>query len=255
MITRFAAALAAALLVAGAARAETIVIDDTTAGTVIDGILDGFPFPPPGLAPDGVGDFLGNALAVALLPGVTEERGIVELPLAPLAGLTSVDIQEATLTFNIDDVVSTFGPGTTFDGTAAETIVLFRYAGNGVIDLADFGNVAGSPLAVVSTTSLGTITDATLAVSGPLQFEVDVTAALGTLLDASATHFGLVFTTTDARRAGAAEAEVVERSAGVGQDAARLPVGHRQGRQQARLDRAQGPGQVPRRRPQSRRRC
>jgi hypothetical protein len=186
------------LTLVGVARADTIVIDDTTAGTVIDGILDGFPFPPPGLAPDGVGDFAGNALAVALQTGVTEERGIVELPLAPLAGLTSADIASATLTFNIDDVLTTFGPGTTFDGTAASTIVLFRYSGNGTVDLADFGNVVGAPLAVVSTTSLGTITDATLGASGPLSFDVDVTSALGTLLDGSATFMGLVFTTSDA---------------------------------------------------------
>lgn len=194
-------ALACALgltLMAGAACADTFVIDDTTVGTVYDGILDGFPFPPPGTTPDGTGDFAMNALAVALQTGVTEERGIAELPLASLAGLSSADIQSATLTFNIDDVVGTFGPGTTFDGTAAESIVLFRYSGNGTIDLADFGNVAGAPLAVVSTTSFGTITDATLAVSGPLEFEVDVTAALGALLDGSATHLGLVFTTGDA---------------------------------------------------------
>ncbi|MBX3026825.1 hypothetical protein KF840_18105 [bacterium] len=190
--------LALGLAFAASARADTIVIDDSTAGTVIDGILDGFPFPPPGLAPDGIGDFAGNAMAVALQPGVTEERGIVELPLAPLAGLASSDIATATLTFNIDDVIGTFGPGTTFSGVAASTIVLFRYAGNGVIDLADFGNVAGAPLAVVDTTSHGVITDATLAVTGPLFFHVDVTAALRALLDGHATHMGIVFTTTDA---------------------------------------------------------
>lgn len=192
------AALALGIALTTAARGATIVIDDTTAGTVIDGILDGFPFPPPGVTPDGVGDFAGNALAVALQTGVTEERGIVELPLAPLAGLTSADIQSATLTFNIDDVLTTFGPGTTFDGTAASTIVMFRYSGNGTVDLADFGNVAGAPLAVISTASLGAITDATLAVSGPLRFDIDVTAALGTLLDSSASFIGFVFTTNDA---------------------------------------------------------
>jgi len=195
-----ALALGMALAALGArpALADVIVIDDTTAGSVVDGILDGFPLPPPGLAPDGNGDFAGNAFAVALQTGVTEERGIVELALAPLAGLTSSDIASATLTFNIDDVVGTFGPGTSFDGTAASSIVLFKYSGNGTIDLADFGNVAGAPLAVVSTASFGTITDATLALSGPLQFTVDVTGALGALLDSSATHFGLVFTTNDA---------------------------------------------------------
>ena len=191
----------ACVLAVNGAQADTFLIDDTTAGTVYDGILDGFPFPPPGLAPDGAGDFTGNALAVAVQTGVTEERAIVELPLAALAGLTSADLDTAVLTFNIDDVVATFGPGTSFDGTAAATIVLFRYSGNGAIDLADFGQVAGAPLAVVSTTAFGTITDATLAVSGPLQFNVDVKAALGALLDGSATHMGVVFTTNDAASA------------------------------------------------------
>lgn len=191
----------ACVLAVGSAQADTFVINDTTVGSVYDGILDGFPFPPPGLAPDGAGDFTGNALAVALQTGVTEERAIVELPLASLAGLTSADLDTAVLTFNIDDVVGSFGPGTTFDGTAAATIVLFRYSGNGTIDLADFGQVAGAPLAVVSTASFGTITDATLAASGPLQFDVDVKAALGALLDGSATHMGIVFTTNDASSA------------------------------------------------------
>src|SRR5262245_45915308 len=89
---------AAALCLAfgGAARADTFELNENTVGTVIDGILDGFPFPPPGTAPDGAGDFAGNALAIALQTGVTEERGIVEMPLASLAGLGSADIATAT---------------------------------------------------------------------------------------------------------------------------------------------------------------
>jgi hypothetical protein len=178
------------------ARADIVVVGGD-AGTIYDGILDGFPFPPPGVAQDGTPDFVGNALGIALQTGVTEERGVAEFPLDDLAGLTSADIVSATLSFNIDDVVTTFGPGTSFDGTAAETIVLFSYNGNGVIELADFNNVAGAPLFVVDTTSLGVINDTSLATSGPLLFDIDVTAALGALLDASATDIGIVWTTND----------------------------------------------------------
>lgn len=191
-------ALAANMALATAVSADTIVIDDTTAGAVYDGILDGFPLPPPGTTPDGIGDFTGNALGVCLQSGVTEERGIAELPLAPLAGLTAADIASATLTFTIDDVVGTFGPGTTFDGTAASTIILFSYSGDGTITTGDFGNVVGAPLEVVSTTSFGTITDASLASSGALAFTVDATAELQALLSANATHMGFVFVTNDA---------------------------------------------------------
>lgn len=196
-LTRTIQIAVAAALAAAPAAADIITIDESDGGTVYDGILDGFPFPPPGMAQDGTPDFTGNALGIALQTGVTEERGIVEFPLDELAGLGSGDIVSATLTFNIDDVLTTFGPGTTFDGTAASTIVLFSYSGNGVVDLPDFNNVVGAPLSVVSTTSLGTITDATLALSGPLAFDVDLTAALGGLLDGSATHIGIVFTTND----------------------------------------------------------
>lgn len=189
---------ASLLLFSTRAHADVVVINDATVGSVYDGILDGFPLPPPGVAPDGAGDFTGNALAVALQTGVTEERGITELPLAPLAGVTSATLQSAILTFNIDDVVSTFGPGTSFDGTAASSIVVFAYSGNGAIDLADFGNVVGAPLAVIDTTALGVITDATLSVSGPLTFTIDATAVLGALLDGgTATHVGFVFATQD----------------------------------------------------------
>jgi len=181
-------------LAADAARADTIVIDDTTVGSLFDGLIDGFP----GLATfDGTADLAGNALGVGLQNGVTEERGIAEVPLAPLAGLGSPDIASATLTFNIDDVVTTFGPGTNFDGTAPETLVLFSYSGDGVIDLSDYQNVAGAPLAVVDTTSAGVITDASLAASGPIFFDVDVTAALQAALDSADTHFGIVWATQD----------------------------------------------------------
>jgi hypothetical protein len=190
-------ALGVLLATTSAVHADVFVIDSAAAGSLFDGLIDGFPLPPPGTPPDGIADFAGNPLAVALQSGVTEERGIAELPLASLAGLGSADIASATLVLNIDDVISTFGPGTTFDGTAAESIVVFSYSGNGAIDLADFENVAGTPAGVVDTTPHGVITDATLATTGPLVFEVDVTDRLGALLDASATHMGFVFATTD----------------------------------------------------------
>ncbi len=185
------------LFLAPPAMADIFNIDESDCGTIYDGILDGFPFPPPGAPQDGTPDFTGNALAVALQSGVTEERGVAEYPLDELAGFGSGDLVSATLTFNIDDVIATFGPGTSFDGTAAETLVLFSYSGNGTVELADFNNVAGSPLDVIDTTSLGLIDDTSLASSGPLQFEVDITTPLGNLLDASATHIGIVFTTND----------------------------------------------------------
>jgi len=189
--------LALGLALAGPAIADEFVIDEN-AGAVYDAILDGFPFPPPGAPLDGTPDFGNNTLAVSLQSGVTEERAIAEFPLSSLAGLTSADIAVATLTFNIDDVISTFGPGTAFDGTAAASFVLFSFSGDGTVSLTDFNNVVGAPLATVGTTSHGTITDASLGVSGPLVFQVDVTDALSALLDASASHIGIVWTTADA---------------------------------------------------------
>lgn len=174
------------------ALSHDIVIDDTTEGTVYDAVLDGFPQL---AAFDGTPDFGGNALGVALKTGVTEERGIAEFPLAPLAGLT--EIISATLTFNVDDVVSTFGPGTGFDATGSDTIYVYGYAGDGAAVPADFSEATGVPIDTVDTTSHGVITDASLAVSGPLVFEVDVTAAIQAQLDASGTFVGFVFTTDD----------------------------------------------------------
>ncbi len=183
---------------ASVVRADVLTIDDTTAGTIYDSILDGFPFPPPGTPPNGTGDFPGNALGVALQTGVTEERAIIELPLATLVGIDPGDVVSATLTFNIDDVVGTFGPGTTFDGTAADTIIAFGYSGNGTIENADFANVAGAPLGIVDTTPAGVINDSSLAVSGPLEWDVDVTAALVNHLTLSNTFMGIVLVTDDA---------------------------------------------------------
>ncbi len=197
-ITRFVIAVAACAAAAGVAQADTIVIDSTTVGTVYDGVLDGVPpFPPPGAPPDGIADSQNTGLAVALKAGVVEERGIAEFPLAPLAGIDAADVVSATLTFNIDDVIGLFWPGAAFDNVASERIIVFAYGGNGVVELADFANVAGAPAGVVDTTPLGVITDATLDVSGPLQFHVDITNRVQALLAANATHLGIVFLTDD----------------------------------------------------------
>jgi hypothetical protein len=186
--------LATGPLAARDAPAHDIVIDDTTEGTVYDAVLDGFPQ----LAPfDGTPDFGGNALGVALKSGVTEERGIAEFPLASLGELVADDVESATLTFNIDDVVATFGPGTGFDATGADTIFVFGYAGDGAADPEDFLKGSGTPLATVDTTGFGIITDASLATSGPLVFGVDVTAAIKARIDAGDSFIGFVFTTDD----------------------------------------------------------
>lgn len=186
--------LLSATIHAAAAEPEEIVLDETTPGCVSDSILDGFP----GLAGfDGSGDFGGNALGVALQTGVTEERGFVEFPLEALAGVTADEIESATLTFNIDDVVGTFGPGTGFDGTAADAIRIVAYPGDGQVTLADFTRGAATPLAVVSTIAQGTITDATLAATGPLVFHVDIRSALTALLEAGEPFLGVAFAVQD----------------------------------------------------------
>jgi hypothetical protein len=115
-------------------------------------------------------------------------------PLASLAGVTSGDIQTATLTFRIDDVVATFGPGTTFDGTASDPIAVYSYPADGTVNVADFSPAGLSPVEVVN---VGVITDASLSVSGPLDFDVDVTDALKAALDNSDVAFGVLFGTLD----------------------------------------------------------
>lgn len=190
----FALALGLVFAATVPARADALVLNGST-GALYDGLLDGWPGGPP----DGGADFAGNPLGVALRTGQPsgnlEERGVGEFPLAPLAGLGSADIQSATLTFFIDDVIGTFGPGADFDGTAAERLILFGYAGNGTVELADFQNVAGAPLAIV-TPGPG-ITDQTLQQSGPLRFDVDVTARLKALVAGGAAAFGVVWATDD----------------------------------------------------------
>jgi hypothetical protein len=181
-------------LVASPLHAATVTLDTTLPGADVDAVLDGFP----GLAAhDGVADFGGNALAVALKQGVTEERALVELPLAPLvaAGGTATSVVGATLTFNVDDVLTTFGPGTDFDATAAERIHVAVYSGNGTVDLADYA--AGTHADTVTTGPHGAITDASVRDGGPVVFTLDLTPEVKALLQAGATHVGLVFSTDD----------------------------------------------------------
>jgi len=187
-----AATLVAAVLltaVAASTAGAAVITLDEGSGASFDGILDGFP----GIAPlDGTADTGGNALGVGFKAGVTEERGVGEFSLAPLAGVSAASVTSAVLTFNVDDVLSTFGPGTDFDGTASERIYVATYAGDGAVGLDDFGK--GSRVGMVN---VGNVTDASLAASGPAKFTVDVTAALKGLLGSGATHIGVVFSTDD----------------------------------------------------------
>jgi hypothetical protein len=186
--------IVASWLAPGTAGAKAVVIDDTSQGAVYDAILDGFP----GLAAlDGVGDFNNNALAVSFKAQVTEQRAIIELPMAPLAAIDAAWIVAATLTVTIDDVLSTFGPGTDFNGQGATTIGVHAYAGNGAIELEDFARIGAEPVAVIDTSIHGAITDASLVGSGPLAFAVDVTDAVVTALEEDADFLGFVLTTPD----------------------------------------------------------
>jgi cysteine-rich repeat protein len=185
-------ALTLALATSAAAQTRRIIIDESDAGTVFDGLVDGFP----GLAPhDGTADFGGNPLAVALQEGVTEERAVMEFPLAELAGVSADAIVAATLTFNVDDVIGTFGPGTAFNGRAASTILVHLYDGEGAVTLADFRRT-GEPPALVST-GPGAITDATLRQTGAVVFHVDVRARLLQALVAGTPFLGALWRTTD----------------------------------------------------------
>lgn len=183
--------LAAALIsVATSSPAATITIDEE-AGAVFDGILDGFP----GIAAyDGEPDLGENNLGIALKLLVTEERAIGEFPLPP--GVTAGQIASAAVVFNIDDVLSTFGPGTDFASRASKTIFLHLYSGDGAVVLGDFKNIQAEPH-VVDTTISGTITDATLRTTGPVAFSVDVTDDVRALLASNATFAGVVWRTND----------------------------------------------------------
>ena len=187
-------ALGVLLGVAAAAHADTFVLDAGT-GADYDAVGDGWFFTsPPGGVPDGVGDTAGNQLAVARQTGVVELRSMAEFPLSPLAGLTAANIASATLTVVVDDVIPTFGPGTTFDGTAGNPLVAFAYPADGSVTVADF---APAGLVEVGQIATGTITDASLAVSGALPFNVDVTDELKAALTDGDAAFGALVATLD----------------------------------------------------------
>jgi len=185
-------AACAAVLAAASASAQPIIIG-AAEGAVFDGVLDGFPMI---AANDGVPDFGGNALGLARKAGSTEERGIGEFPLDPLDGVAAGDIAQGTLTFNIDDVLTTFGPGTEFTGAACEEILIHLFAGDGAIQVDDYLAVERAPH-VVDTRPFGRITDATLRSSGLLVFEVDVTDDVRALVAEGALAIGVVWRTED----------------------------------------------------------
>lgn len=179
------------LAMANTAAANTIVVGEDD-GAVYDGIIDGYP----GIVPhDGEPDLGDNALGVAIKTGVTEERAIIELPLAAVRAAVA-QVASATFTFNIDDVIGSFGPGTEFIERACRQLWVHTYRGNGQIDLLDFKRIESSGHSV-STTAHGNITDATLAVTGPLRFDVNITSDVNALLAADATHLGIVMRCTD----------------------------------------------------------
>lgn len=184
------------VLVAPSAHAITIVLDGSN-GADYDSVGDGWffaggpPTPPP---PDGTGDAGGQALAVALITGVLEQRAMAEFPLASLAGFTAAEVTSATLTVTIDDVIGTFGPGANFDGTASSPIAAYSYPADGTVAVADFSPVGLSPLGTIAP---GAITDATLTSTGPVSFDIDVTAAVQAFLSGAQTHFGVLLGTTD----------------------------------------------------------
>lgn len=192
------AGLVAGLSLAAAdARAATYVLNGGNGavyGSVGDGWFFAGPSQPP---PDGVGDSVATpptTQAIAYQAGVVELRALAEFPLSPLTGLSSFNIVSATLTYWVDDVITSFGPGTTFDGTAADPIAVYAYPGDGTVTTADFNPAGLSSVEIVTT---GLITDASLALSGPVQFDVDVTQEVKDYLTSSETALGILFGTLD----------------------------------------------------------
>jgi cysteine-rich repeat protein len=183
--------LATSATAATAQVVRTIEIDQLDDGTVFDGIIDGFPML---AAKDGTGDLQGNALGVAHKNEVTELRSAMEFPLAELADVMPEDILTATLTFNVDDVLSTFGPGTDFNGQAAATILVHPYDGDGAVALSDFKNRDEDPWTVPTGS---TITDAGLNASGAVYFEVDVRDRLRAAVTGGASFLGFLWRTND----------------------------------------------------------
>jgi hypothetical protein len=195
--TALLSALALALAAAPSVRADTFVLDTST-GAHYDAVGDGWLFaggiPPNGLPPDGIGDAGNNALAVGYIAGLLEERGMAEFPLAPLTGLTATQIQSATLTFFIDYVISTFGPGANFGTTASDPIAVYHYPADGTVTIADFSPAGLSQIGLVNP---GVVTNASLVVSGPLEFNLDVTDELKDALTNGDAAFGALFGTLD----------------------------------------------------------
>lgn len=187
------AALCASLLT-GRAHALTFTLDSAS-GADYDAVGDGWFFTtPPNQPPDGVGDAGNQALAVGKIDGTLELRAMAEFALAPLAGLAASDIESATLHFRIDDVIGTFGPGATFDGTASDPIAVYGYPADGTVNVSDFSPAGLAPQGVVT---IGVITDATLASTGPVDFTVDVTQLVKDRLTAADVAVGILFGTTD----------------------------------------------------------
>ena len=98
------------------AAASTITLDNTTPEVVWDGIVEGFPGLP--------GRIGGNPLSVVRRGDALQLRSVMEFPLGALAGVAAETITAATLTFNIDDVLTTLGPGTDLNGDGADTILV-----------------------------------------------------------------------------------------------------------------------------------
>lgn len=187
-------ALGLAFAPSTAALAETFVLDGST-GADYDAVGDGWFFAGgPTIPPDGIGDAGAQPLGVAIIAGVLELRAMAEFPLAPLAGLTAADITSATLTVTIDDVLSTFGPGAAFDGTASDPFAVYHYPADGTVTVADFSPAGLTP---VGTVTPGVVTDATLAVSGALPFVLDVTDELKAALTNGDAAFGALMGTLD----------------------------------------------------------
>jgi hypothetical protein len=144
--------------------------------------------------PDGVGDSGGNALAVGYIAGTLELRAMAEFPLGALGGLTAAQVSSATVTFEIDDVLSGFGPGANMDSTASTPIAVYHYPADGTVTVGDFSPAGLAQLDVVA---VGAVTDATLLNTGPLTFNVDATQKLKDALTAGNAAFGVLFGTTD----------------------------------------------------------
>lgn len=177
------------------ASARMSIVLGTETGAVFDAVFDGYPRL---AAFDGQPDFLSGyqTLAVALQSPITELRGIGEFPLAPLDAAPEGSVARATLTFNVDDVIASFGPGTGFSGSAARDILVHLYAGNGTVDVTDYLAVSRAPL-VIDTRHHGSITDRTIESTGPLRFDVDVTEEVRALIELAPAAIGVVWRTTD----------------------------------------------------------